>query len=351
MKTAGENNINNIANIAKIKAENIDISMYFLSLTDNALSAGLLTEHDIEDMQSQIYDMLSDSIWMFTNGTSASVKSKEANELLLAVLAVIDCFCISYMSETDVNANTAVTELIEMLKLKGGVRNCYNKGLKVVEKLLAEVKILAKEVYANRIFVNSELYNKTISQGIFVFADKYKYLSAHRIDANIDYPTALNIIRLRGVLYMKTYLSFINSENKFCAKCIDYFGKAEIDRLIKTYSHNNFTSDIKLMDNIFVIIFANVFFSFMANLLEEKKLVLNKKEFEQISGVIYNTTGEDFAKAVNKTVINLFLTLKINGEDIDLKNYISDYTNIFVKNLFEAVKSRELDKFITIAGG
>ncbi|MCL2774362.1 MAG: DUF6179 domain-containing protein [Oscillospiraceae bacterium] len=320
MNTTNHGENKNIENISKIDTKNIDISMYFLSLTDNALNAGLLTGRDMETMQSQIYDILSDSIWMYTNGSSTSVTSLEANELLLAVLAVLDCFCISYISETsETELDAKLIELTGLLKERGGVRNCYNKGLKLIDKMLAEAKILANKTFLSKISINFELYIETI-----------------------------HIEKFKSVLYVKRYLEFINSENKFCAKCIDYFGKTEINTLIQIYSHNNLTNDRELMDNIFAVIFANVFFSFMTDLHKERKLVLNHAEFEKIAKNIYIADDADLYKSINKTKLNLFLTLKINGEDLELKKYVSDYTNIFVKNLLKAVKSRQFDKFITI---
>ena len=138
----GENNINNIKNLTetyKIKSENIDRSAYFLSLTDNAFNAGLLTEKDMENIQSQIYDILSDNIWMYTGGTSTSVTTKEANELMLAILAVLDSFCIS-----EVTDDKKLNGLIKIFKEKAAVKKCYEKGLEFMK-----IKS-AKEIAVNK---------------------------------------------------------------------------------------------------------------------------------------------------------------------------------------------------------
>ena len=125
----GENNSGETKNLIashKIKIENIDVNAYFLSLTDNALAAGLLTEKDVEYMQTQIYDILSDNTWMHTNGTSTSVTSEEAKGLILAILHALDCFCMANSHELD--------ELINMLKEKAGIKKCYSKGLEFVKR-------------------------------------------------------------------------------------------------------------------------------------------------------------------------------------------------------------------------
>ena len=125
----GKNNIKNLTETYEIKAENIDMNAFFLSLTDNALNAGLLSEKDIEDMQSQIYDILSANIWQHTNGTSVSVTSKEAEELTLEILYTLDCFCISKAAN-----DKELNGLIKLFKEKAGIKKCYQNGLDFIKK-------------------------------------------------------------------------------------------------------------------------------------------------------------------------------------------------------------------------
>lgn len=339
-----------LSQIHEINAGNIDTGMYFLSLTDNAMSAGLLSETDTEYMQTLIYDILSDSVWMYTNGTSVSVTSQEANELMLSVLYALDCYCISQTGNviTD-NDNHKLKILIETFKQKGEIRNCYHKGLQFIDKTLAEVKILAKEIYINRIHTKSELYNQTLNRSIFVFIENYKHFSAHRIDADIDYPTAVNIKKRKGINYVKKYLEYINLETAFYNKCADFYGEPEIKKLIKTYARNNLTDEQGLTDNIFGIIFANVFFLFFAQTKDkktkDKRLSVTQEEFKNLSESLYNTTSPDLLKLINKTTVSLFITLKLIG---DLKNYVSEYIKIFVKYFMRSVKSRRLHHIITV---
>ena len=124
-----EDNIAALTEISEIKSENIDVKAYFLSLTDNALNADLLTEKDIDNMQSQIYSILSDSIWQYTNGTSTSVTSREAGNLLRDILHTIDFFCIS-----ETKRGKRLIDLIKILNEKAGIKKCYEKGLEFLNK-------------------------------------------------------------------------------------------------------------------------------------------------------------------------------------------------------------------------
>ena len=123
---------NNLIETPKIKSENINLNAYFLSLTDIALEAGLLTDKDMDDIQSQIFDILSDKIWMYTNGTSASVTSKEANEMTLEILYVLNCFCRTEAGE--IPNEHKLPDLIKLFKEKAGIKKCYQKGLDFIKQ-------------------------------------------------------------------------------------------------------------------------------------------------------------------------------------------------------------------------
>jgi len=167
--------MSNLAEIPKIKAENIDVNAYFLSLTDNALDAGLLTDKHIEDMQSQIYDILSDNIWSYTNGTSTSVTSKEATELMSAILYVLDSFCVSEAGIPIDDKLLEVIDLIHTFKEKAGIKKCYKQGLKILNKTSAkEIDTFAEET--DRAFDFNEIVD------LDEFADFEKNQSQHDIN-------------------------------------------------------------------------------------------------------------------------------------------------------------------------
>ena len=172
-----ENNITDLTGIHELKAEDIDVSAYFLSLTDNAFNIGLLTEKDINDMQSQIYSILSDNIWMHTNGTSTSVTSKEANGLMLAILHTLDSFCIF-----EINLGRKLTDLVKDFKEKAGIKKCYDKGLEFINKTSA--KELAKETAENEpndILDSFDEYDKTVDFDELDKLDEYMDFEKNKI--------------------------------------------------------------------------------------------------------------------------------------------------------------------------
>ncbi|MCL2157961.1 MAG: DUF6179 domain-containing protein, partial [Oscillospiraceae bacterium] len=120
-----------------IKTGDMNESAYFLSLTENALGAGLLTEADIADMQRQIYAILAENIRIGTNGKSTSVASAKAGELMESILYVLDCFCLH---KTAANTDEkALNGLVETFKKKAAIGDCYREGKKLLD--------LGQEIY------------------------------------------------------------------------------------------------------------------------------------------------------------------------------------------------------------
>ena len=123
MMKHGENNIN-IEQISKINAGNIDAANYFITLMNEAALLGIVSEIEMEYMQSQISDILADLIWQYNNGNSTSVKTEVAAKLVKSIISALDAFCIS-------TANN--DKCVQMLKEKAGLKNCYAKGLEYIK--------------------------------------------------------------------------------------------------------------------------------------------------------------------------------------------------------------------------
>ena len=162
MKKTGGNNIPELklTETYAVKTEDIDVNLYFLSLTDKALEAGLLTENDIGYIQSQIFDIVSDNLWMYTNGTSTSVTSAEANELMLEILYTLDCFCMS-----EATNDQKLNDLIKLLKEKAGIKKCYANGLEYIKK--TGIPSL-KEINAKEFIKNFDISDEILESKEFI---------------------------------------------------------------------------------------------------------------------------------------------------------------------------------------
>ena len=159
------NNIKDLSVIHEIKAENIDVNAYFLSVTDNAFDLGLLSEEDMSIIQAQIYGILSDNIRLYTNGASDSVMSSEANELMLAILHALDSFCVSQAGNPIINEHKLI-DLIKIFKEKGGIINSYQKGLEFINKKSA--KEIAAEKIANEMHDTLESFENLYDYDEFI---------------------------------------------------------------------------------------------------------------------------------------------------------------------------------------
>ena len=155
----GKNNITDLIETYAVKFDDIDTNAFFLSLTDNALNAGLLTDKDMTDIQSQIYDILSDNIWVYTKGTSVSVTSTEANDIMREILYTLDCFC---MSETP--NDKKLNDLIKLFKEKAGIKKCYQNGIDFMKKT---GKPSLKEINAKEFVKNFDISDEILDSKEF----------------------------------------------------------------------------------------------------------------------------------------------------------------------------------------
>ncbi|WP_169834292.1 DUF6179 domain-containing protein [Paenibacillus donghaensis] len=88
---------------------------------------------------------------------------------------------------------------------------------KIVSKCFEETKQLYNEVKKNKLDVPVDAYNMTIDESLPVFMKKYGIIfDAHNTMASIDYPLAIDDMRLQGIFYIKQYLERLQMETKFC---------------------------------------------------------------------------------------------------------------------------------------
>jgi hypothetical protein len=123
---------NNVEETSKINARNIDVANYFMTLTNEAAAAGILSEWEIEYMETQIREILSDLIWQYNNGKSTSVTTEDGARLIKSVVTILDYFCIhtvqSAQSAQQGSLAVRLEKCVEMLRGKAGIKKCYEKG-------------------------------------------------------------------------------------------------------------------------------------------------------------------------------------------------------------------------------
>lgn len=308
--------------------QNIDANDYLLTLLDEALRAGLISESALEELQMQIMEVLKEQIIKYTSGTSTSVPLEVAQNLLLSILFCMDTFCLSFPTPI-----TCLNELMER-----SMKEVYREGLALVKSRVNEAEKLFEEVRATRIKTSLVAYNSTLNEAIPDFFKNYDAtFNAHDTAAGIDYPLAGDDINARGVIYIQQYLKKMKMENTFCQR----FAEKEIDQLLENYGRVYRICYSEFLINIFEVVLTNAIFSVM---LGEKatNLTLRKNQVvllrERLNGLEASEMNSRLRSAIEQVIEELGI------KDHEMIVYIFRCGENLLPRLINAVEQETLQR-------
>ncbi len=141
----------------------IDPRNYSTSLTAEAFRTGIISESDIDRLQSKSMEALAEVIGYYTQKKSASVKSETARTLAKSLIYNVDTYLLSLNSHTEA--------LSVLLERKMG--ELYGKGYLINKKYYDDARQLYAKVRYTRLNNASEEYNKTLDQYFKYYLTKY----------------------------------------------------------------------------------------------------------------------------------------------------------------------------------
>jgi len=316
----------------EIKKSHLNQNQYTISLLQKALSVELINRQQFYGIQVEIMNILKDLILRYTKEESSSVTTDTAEGILNSVLYAIDMYLIRFDNPED-----AIADLKAL-----SVKEIYEKGVRLVSQCFEETKKLFNKVYRERLDIKLDAYNATLQDAIPAFLNKYGIIfEAHNTMASIDYPLAINIDdrSIRGVLFIKKYLEYINIENQFC----NYFSKEDIEKILRIFGRNiKMEYRIELI-NIFELVFNNSAFSTLAG-KSSRNLAINKYDYQLISEQLTRLNSSMINLLINDTVKKMIAALNISNPD--MLDYIDKYKDIFIKRVINAVNNDSLSSII-----
>jgi len=239
--------INIHSGFKRINKKNINYNRYTTSLIEEAEKSGILSEDDLERIQVEMAEVLSECINIYTHGESTSIMTETANSLVTSVLFAIDAYLIS-LGDVYEAIKTIQTETF---------KNLYHRGMRQLKLLICEITSLLVKVKRTKISVPNVLYNDVINNKIMKFLKSYNIATGAHIGGKFDYPLAVPCSKLKGIYYVRRYLMNLYAENLFCRG----YETFEINRLYKTLCDtHNFPYD-KANVNIFEYVFLNALFA------------------------------------------------------------------------------------------
>lgn len=219
-------------NRKKIKYHN-----YTITLLDEALRCGYITEIEGSRIKAGITDALEEAVKTFTGNESTSVMKETANSLLKSVLFAIDAYLLG------INDDRKAIEVIKTSKMP----RLYDLGMKQLKLLCYETLSLLAKARSNRVATPNEAYNKLIDSDVTDFLKSYNIATNAHINSVFDYKTALPVKNYRGIYCVKMIMYYLYCENSFCSS----FDTRELARLYQRWCDQNNEEYGKAKVNIF----------------------------------------------------------------------------------------------------
>lgn len=178
-----------------------------MSLLQEGQRVGFITGQEVYQIQVGIMQVLQQLIRRYTQGESTSVTSETAEGIMVSLMYAMDAYALHFKKPE---------EAIVHLKSEN-VKAIHSKGVELLHQYFEEAKQLYQDVKKMKLDVPVDAYNMTIDESLPVFMNNYNIIfEAHNTMASIDYPLAIDDMRLQGVFYIKQYLERLQMETRFC---------------------------------------------------------------------------------------------------------------------------------------
>ncbi|MFC4597814.1 DUF6179 domain-containing protein [Cohnella hongkongensis] len=308
-----------------IRKSRLQRNQYTISLMNEGLQAGLLTSQDMMRIQNAFMQILQELIKKYTQGESSSVTTETAESILTSIMYAADAYLFS-LEEPE----KAITHLKTI-----DVRQIYERGVEKVSQCFEETKQLFKEITANKLEVPVDAYNMTIDESLPVFLRKYGIIfDAHNTMASIDYPLALDDMRLQGVFYMKQYLERLKLETQFCA----LFDQQELLDLLVHYGREcRFNYRIELF-NIYELVLNNAIFSILSG-GDADEIRISEGQYKRLEQQLSSLAEPQIRSVISDAMGRLQQELPMDSQ---LKEYMDGYEEALARRVANAAKHNSL---------
>lgn len=330
MGTMDPNDYQTLVARENIKRKNLKQNQYTLSLMNEGLRNGLLNYQEIYNIQNKLMFVLQNLIKRYTKGESSSVTTETAESILTSMLYAIDAYFLSLGTPE---------KAMDYLKMVD-IQISYEEGVETVRTCFEESKELYKKVKKNKLNVPVDAYNITIDESLPIFMRKYGIIfDAHNTMASIDYPLAIDDMRLQGVFYIKQYLERLHMETKFC----QLFSHGDLLNTLENFGRMcRFNYRIELF-NIYELMLNNAIFSALSG-GGTNQVKISVYQFEQLERTFTQVNPDQVDVIVREAIGNLLNDLNIN--DPHMRDYMDQYRNQLVQRIMNAANSCSLQALI-----
>lgn len=302
---------------------------HFQSLLQLSYVNKLLSIKELEKIQVQLVENLTEIVGYYTKQRSSSVKNEIAEKLMLS---------LCYKLGVSLKNKKSLRQQIGLIKNEE-LKFLINEGEKLLHDKVDTCKNLLQHVKETRIQTENYAYLDTIDYGIPLFFQEYDVrFASHETPGSIDYPLAIDEFCLTGIQYIEDYLKKLILENKFCS----YFSSVEIEALLKGFSSNS----EHMLINIFQLVFTNCLgLALVGKVI--KSLDITNKNREYLKNMLYGLSGEQLSRLLGEALDKLCNELNIS--DKILIQYMSETLYQIEQSISINIETDTLEKiFITL---
>jgi hypothetical protein len=307
---------------------------YFSSLIQEAHAKKLISDAEMERVQIELIENLSEAIKGKEDGFSSSMRVEAAQSLMDSRVFQIGLCLKSYESPE------AAVEAIKEEKMS----DLSKKGIAVALEKMESAKELYSQALKNRIQTGNNGYNVMMDEKASRFFAKYDpYFGAQETHGSLRYPVASVSAPLAGIEFMEEYLSSLCCENIFCGR----FQGEYINRL-SCFKEENRRFNI----------FEQVFSAALGLKLCGRScadLGLCREDIKEIAGKLGGKTPREQAKLIAVACGEVFEETALNQVDadplqrFDARSYIIGWIPKLTEEIILAAKRGALEGFFPVS--
>lgn len=282
-----------------IEPVSMDAVGFFHYLVREGSRLSLISRGQLENLQYQIIELLSEQFNRRTSGRSSSVPLETGQQIQQSVF-----YTIGYYLKSMPGAESALKALKET-----ALKEIFFHGKKLMEEDFEAAKDLLHVIQTNRLATDLIAYNDTLDEGLPIFFRSYDMdYEAHETPASIDYPLSNDEMDLTGLDYINDYLKKLQLENEFC----NCFPNEEIHSLLRGYDRQY----KELLINVCDLVLTNAAGSLLLG-RDGLSLNLSKLDLRYLQQVYASMPDEAAGESAVSAVLQLCRCLSLSDSAAD----------------------------------
>lgn len=309
-----------IEKVSKIKRNKLSEIDYLESLVKKACEIHLLSLKEIENIQTQLFELLKIKIEKYNLLDSSSIEIEKAKTIMDSNMYTISMYLKTFSPDEAI------------LKLKEEkIILMYENGQKLINKKITVSKILYRKVLNSTLQIANETYIETIFKGLKGFFKIYdpQYNSKEK-KITADYPLYNNLIgKLEGIEFIEEYLKSLLIENEYLSK----YEAMQINELLYSYR----IDFIGILENIFKIVLMQNIGQLLAG-EEMHTLKISEEGIEKIYCDFEKMNKKEIYDRIKETI------LKLEFKNVETKEYIEKGLEELQFEIYNSYNMKSLDK-------